>query len=194
DFQCAVAFTGSAHTGKMLKTSRVIVDQNVRFNMEADSLNYSMLGPEAAPGTPEFDLFIKEVVREMTTKAGQKCTAIRRTLVPEGMLEDVMGALKKRLEGVTIGDPSAEGVRMGPLAGRGQVGEVRKSVEAIARSSELVYGKLDDFNVVGADRQRGAFFPALLFYAKDPFASSEPHDIEAFGPVNTVMPYKTVDS
>jgi oxepin-CoA hydrolase/3-oxo-5,6-dehydrosuberyl-CoA semialdehyde dehydrogenase len=193
DFQCAVAFTGSASTGKMLKASRSILDENVRFNMEADSLNYSMLGPDATPGTPEFDLFVKEVVREMTTKAGQKCTAIRRTIVPESMLGDVMDALKKRLEGVTIGDPAVEGVRMGPLAGRGQVGEVRKSVEAIARETELVYGNLDDFSVIGADRERGAFFPALLFYAKYPFAANEPHDVEAFGPVNTVMPYQTVE-
>ena len=193
DCQSAVAFTGSASTGKMLKTSTAIVDNNVRFNMEADSLNYSMLGPDAVPGTPEFDLFIKEVVREMTTKAGQKCTAIRRTLVPESALQDVMTALKKRLETTTIGDPGVEGVRMGPLAARAQVTEVRRSVDAIARSTELVYGNLDDFPVVGADRQRGAFFPALLFYAKDPFGASEPHDVEAFGPVNTVMPYGTVD-
>jgi oxepin-CoA hydrolase/3-oxo-5,6-dehydrosuberyl-CoA semialdehyde dehydrogenase len=193
DCQSAVAFTGSASTGKMLKTSPAVVEHNVRFNMEADSLNYSMLGPDAAPGTPEFDLFIKEVVREMTTKAGQKCTAIRRTIVPENMLGDVMAALKKRLEGVVVGDPAADGVRMGPLAGRGQVSEVRKNVDAIARSTELVFGNMDDFNVVGADRTRGAFFPALLFYAKDPFGASEPHDVEAFGPVNTVMPYKTID-
>ena len=192
DCQSAVAFTGSAETGKMLKTSKAIVDNNVRFNMEADSLNYSMLGPDAAPGTPEFDLFIKEVVREMTTKAGQKCTAIRRTLVPEPVLSVVMAALTKRLETTTLGDPAVEGVRMGPLAARGQVSEVRRSVDAIARSAELVYGALDDFNVVGADRTRGAFFPALLFYAKDPFGASEPHDVEAFGPVNTVMPYRTV--
>src|SRR5579884_1321826 len=192
DCQSAVAFTGSAETGKMLKASKSILENNVRFNMEADSLNYSMLGPDATPDAPEFDLFIKEVVREMTTKAGQKCTAIRRTLVPEPMVEDVMRALKKRLEGVTVGDPAAEGVRMGPLAGRTQVGEVRKSVDAIARVTELVYGNLDDFNVIGADRQRGAFFPALLFYSKEPFRTSEPHDIEAFGPVNTVMPYRTV--
>jgi oxepin-CoA hydrolase/3-oxo-5,6-dehydrosuberyl-CoA semialdehyde dehydrogenase len=191
DGQSAVAFTGSAATGKMLKGSSAILDHNVRFNMEADSLNYSMLGPDAVPGTPEFDLFIKEVVREMTTKAGQKCTAIRRTLVPDALLEDVMTALKKRLAGVTVGDPAVDGVRMGPLAGRGQVGEVRKSVDAIAKSAELVFGNLDDFSVVGADRSRGAFFPALLFYSNDP--STAAHDVEAFGPVNTVMPYHTVD-
>src|SRR5689334_10785299 len=143
DAQCAVAFTGSASTGRMLKTSKAIVDENVRFNMEADSLNYSMLGPDAAPGTPEFDLFVKEVVREMTAKAGQKCTAIRRTLVPEQMVQDVMAAIGKRLDTTTVGDPAVDGVRMGPLASRGQVTDVRKNVEAIARSAELVHGNLD---------------------------------------------------
>jgi oxepin-CoA hydrolase/3-oxo-5,6-dehydrosuberyl-CoA semialdehyde dehydrogenase len=193
DCQSAVAFTGSASTGLMLKGGRAIMENNVRFNMEADSLNYCMLGPDAVPGTPEFDLFVKEVAREMTVKAGQKCTAIRRTFVPETALTDVMGALSKRLAGVTVGDPAREGVRMGPLAGRAQVGEVRKSVERIARSAELVYGNMEQFDVIGADAQRGAFFPALLFYAKDPFAATEAHDVEAFGPVNTVMPYRDVD-
>src|SRR5215475_13363672 len=192
DEQCAVAFTGSASTGRMLKTSRGIVEQNVRFNMEADSLNYSMLGPDALPGAPEFDLFVKEVVREMTAKAGQKCTAIRRTLVPEAALQDVMVAIGKRLDSTTVGDPAVDGVRMGPLAGKAQVSEVRKSVDAIARVTELVHGNLDDFAVVGADRQRGAFFPPLLFYAREPLTTQAPHDVEAFGPVNTVMPYRTV--
>ncbi|MEO7083364.1 MAG: phenylacetic acid degradation bifunctional protein PaaZ [Gemmatimonadaceae bacterium] len=193
DGQSAVAFTGSAQTGKMLKASKTIIDNSVRFNMEADSLNFCMLGPEASPGTPEFDLFVKEVVREMTTKAGQKCTAIRRTFVPERMVSDVMAALSKRLSTVTLGDPSVDGVRMGPLAGRGQVGEVQASVDAIARVTELAYGNKNDFDVVGADKLRGAFFPALLFYSKDPLGANEPHDVEAFGPVNTVMPYKSVD-
>jgi oxepin-CoA hydrolase/3-oxo-5,6-dehydrosuberyl-CoA semialdehyde dehydrogenase len=193
DAQCAVAFTGSASTGRMLKTSKSIVDESVRFNMEADSLNYSMLGPDAAPGTPEFDLFVKEVVREMTAKAGQKCTAIRRTLVPEQMVQDVMAAIGKRLDTTTVGDPAVDGVRMGPLASRGQVTDVRKSVDAIARAAELVHGNLDDFAVVGADRQRGAFFPPLLFYARDPMTARAPHEVEAFGPVNTVMPYRTVE-
>src|SRR5436190_12728793 len=117
DAQCAVAFTGSAETARMLRAKPSIQDQNVRFNTEADSLNFSMLGPDAAPGTEEFDLFVKEVAKEMTVKAGQKCTAIRRTLVPETFLEDVMSALKKRVASVTIGDPAVDGVRMGPLAG-----------------------------------------------------------------------------
>jgi len=193
DSQCAVAFTGSADTGKMLKSHPVILGENVRFNMEADSLNFSMLGPDAAPGTAEFDLFVKEVVREMTTKTGQKCTAIRRTLVPEAYVGDLMKALAKRLSGVTVGDPTVEGVRMGPLAGRPQVEEVRRSVDRIARGTELVYGNPDAIDVVGADPGKGAFFPALLFYSNDPFRRLEPHNVEAFGPVNTVMPYRTVD-
>ena len=193
DAQCAVAFTGSAETARMLRAKPSILDQNVRFNTEADSLNFSMLGPDAAPGTEEFDLFVKEVAKEMTVKAGQKCTAIRRTLVPESVVEPLMQALVRRLDGVTIGDPAVEGVRMGPLAAQPQVREVRKNVDAIARQTERVFGNPDDFDVVGADRGRGAFFPTLLFYAKDPFESAAPHDVEAFGPVNTVMPYKSVD-
>ena len=193
DEQCAVAFTGSAQTGQLLKSNTTILSNNVRFNQEADSLNFSMLGPDAAPGTEEFDLFIREVSNEMTTKAGQKCTAIRRTFVPESMLTDVIGALSKRLETVRIGDPAVEGVRMGPLAGAPQVIEVQRSVDRIARVAERVFGHPADFEVVGADRKKGAFFPTLLFYAKEPFGASEPHDVEAFGPVNTVMPYKSVD-
>jgi oxepin-CoA hydrolase / 3-oxo-5,6-dehydrosuberyl-CoA semialdehyde dehydrogenase len=192
DCQCAVAFTGSAHTGRMLKSNRTIIENSVRFNQEADSLNFSMLAPDAAPGTEEFDLFVKEVVKEMTVKAGQKCTAIRRTLVPENMLDDVMKALVKRLEGTRIGDPKLEGVRMGPLAGRAQVKEVRHNVSQIATDAELVFGNPDHVEVVGADPVRGAFFPALLFYARDAHRAA-PHDVEAFGPVNTVMPYRSVD-
>jgi oxepin-CoA hydrolase/3-oxo-5,6-dehydrosuberyl-CoA semialdehyde dehydrogenase len=193
DSQCAVAFTGSASTGLMLKQGQVIPTENVRFNQEADSLNFSMLGPDARPGTEEYDLFIKEVAKEMTVKAGQKCTAIRRTFVHESVLQDVMRALTNRLNGVKVGDPGVEGVRMGPLAGRDQVKDVRKNAERIARVTEKVYGDFDDFDVVGADRKKGAFFPTLLFYSDDPFGVSEPHDVEAFGPVNTIMPYKSMD-
>ena len=193
DCQCAVAFTGSAHTGRMLKSNKTIIENSVRFNQEADSLNFSMLGPEAAPGTEEFDLFVKEVTKEMTAKAGQKCTAIRRTFVPESMVDDVMRAISKRLETTTIGDPSIEGVRMGPLAGRGQVKEVRHNVDQIASDAELVFGNPDRVDVVGADPKRGAFFPTLLFYSGKSFTNSAPHDVEAFGPVNTVMPYKTLE-
>jgi oxepin-CoA hydrolase/3-oxo-5,6-dehydrosuberyl-CoA semialdehyde dehydrogenase len=193
DEQCAVAFTGSAATGRMLKSTASIIENSVRFNQEADSLNFSMLGLDAAPGTEEFDLFVKEVAREMTTKAGQKCTAIRRTFVPEGMLDDVMKAVSKRLQTTTVGDPSVEGVRMGPLASRGQVTDVRRNADRIAAQTELVYGNPEHVDVVGADATQGAFFPSLLFYANKPFDTPAPHDVEAFGPVNTVMPYRTID-
>ena len=190
--QDAIAFTGSAFTGQMLKESKAIVQHSVRFNMEADSLNCSILGPDATPGTEEFDLFIKEVVREMTTKAGQKCTAIRRTIVPNGMEEDVIKALNARLAKTTIGDPAVDGVRMGPLASKAQVRDVGANAAKIRASSEVVFGG-GDFDVVGADREKGSFFAPMLMACAEPFRRSEPHDIEAFGPVNTVMPYRTLD-
>ena len=191
--QDAVAFTGSATTGRKLKDTPSIVEHTVRFNQEADSLNCSILGPDAAPGTEEFDLFVKEVVREMTAKAGQKCTAIRRTLVPNGMMADVIAALSKRLSAVQVGDPAVEGVKMGPLASRTQVRDVGKATEEIRHGTELVFGGRDTLNVVGADPERGAFFPITLLATDKPFTSREAHDIEAFGPVNTVMPYGSVD-
>ena len=190
--QDAVAFTGSAATGQMLRDSRAIVEHSVRFNMEADSLNCSILGPDAAPGTEEFELFIKEVTREMTTKAGQKCTAIRRTIVPAGMETDVVTALRIRLAKITIGDPAVEGVRMGPLASKGQVRDVGVNANRLRSATELVYGG-GDFQVVGADREKGAFFGPMLMVCDAPFSHHEPHDIEAFGPVNTVMPYSSLD-
>ncbi|MBK7905018.1 MAG: phenylacetic acid degradation bifunctional protein PaaZ [Gemmatimonadetes bacterium] len=190
--QDAVAFTGSAATGQMLKESKAIVQHSARFNMEADSLNCSILGSDAAPGTEEFDLFIKEVVREMTTKAGQKCTAIRRTIVPAGWEEAVVKALSARLAKTTVGDPAVEGVRMGPLASRGQVRDVAAAAARITEAGELVFGG-GDFAVVGADRDTGAFFGPMLLLCDQPLGRSEPHDIEAFGPVNTVMPYRTLD-
>ena len=193
DFQCAVAFTGSAETGAKLKGHPAILHGGVRFNMEADSLNFSMLGPDATPGTDEFDLFVKEVAKEMTVKAGQKCTAIRRTFVPESMVQDVISAVSKRLATTRIGDPSVEGVRMGPLASRAQVNDVRRNADRIASQTQRVFGDPDAIDVVGADAKRGAFFPALLFYSDKPLNNPAPHDVEAFGPVNTVMPYKTVD-
>jgi oxepin-CoA hydrolase / 3-oxo-5,6-dehydrosuberyl-CoA semialdehyde dehydrogenase len=191
--QDTVAFTGSASTGLLLRSNRTILEQNVRFNQEADSLNFSMLGPDAAPGTDEFDLFVKEVVREMTVKAGQKCTAIRRTFVPAGMVDDVATALRKRLAGVKVGDPSLDGVRMGPLAGRSQRREVEANADRLRAATELLYGGPDTLDVVGADPEKGAFFPPTLLYLDRPFARREPHDVEAFGPVNTVMPYDSVE-
>jgi len=191
--QDVITFTGSAYTGKKLKTLPAVVENSVRFNMEADSLNFAMLGPDAAPGTAEFDLFVKEVMREMTVKAGQKCTAIRRVIVPENYAEAVIESLKARLDKNTIGDPSIEGVRMGPLAGKDQVEEVRASLEKLKAAGELVYGGNDDFKIVGGDKEKGAFFSPSLLYCQDPWNNSAPHDIEAFGPVATVMPYKTND-
>jgi oxepin-CoA hydrolase/3-oxo-5,6-dehydrosuberyl-CoA semialdehyde dehydrogenase len=191
--QDVVTFTGSASTGRKLKTTPSIVENAVRFNMEADSLNFSMLGPESTPGTDEFDLFVKEVVREMTVKAGQKCTAIRRTLVPQAIVDDAVKAIEKRLAGVKIGDPQAEGIRMGPLVGKSQVKEVRERVEELKRGSELVFGNPDDFDVAAGDKAKGAFFPTTLLYCNSPLDTLEPHNIEAFGPVNTIMPYKHVD-
>ncbi len=189
DCQDAVAFTGSASTGLMLKQKPRIVTNAVRFNMEADSLNCSILGPDATPGTEEFDLFVKEVAREMTSKAGQKCTAIRRTIVPDAVMDDVIAALSKRLGDVKVGDPTAEGVKMGPLAGQAQVGEVRRALAAIGAGAEIVFGGGEAVGLVNADAEHGAFFPITLLACNSPFTATAPHDVEAFGPVNTVMPY-----
>jgi oxepin-CoA hydrolase/3-oxo-5,6-dehydrosuberyl-CoA semialdehyde dehydrogenase len=192
--QDVVTFTGSASTGRKLKSHPRIIAESIRFNMEADSLNFCMLGPDAGPGTEEFDYFVKEVAREMTLKAGQRCTAIRRTIVPESLSADVIKALGKRLAGATLGDPAVEGVRMGPLASRGQVEEVRRNVEGLRAAAEVAYGDLDGFTVTGADRSKGAFFPAVLLHCPEPFTRTEVHDIEAFGPVSTVMGYQTVEA
>lgn len=191
--QDVVTFTGSASTGLMLKSKSVITQNNVPFNLEADSLNAMILGKKATPGTDEFDLFIKEVSREMTVKAGQKCTAVRRIMVPENLVEEVQTAVAKRLAATTIGDPRVEGVRMGSLASAGQVKAVREAVEALNKSQEMVYGSLDHFDVVGADKSKGAFFSPILFYNDDPFKKTDVHEIEAFGPVSTIMPYKDID-
>lgn len=190
--QDVVTFTGSSATGLRLKQHPVIVKNAVRFNMEADSLNCSILAPDVKPGMEEFDLFVKEVAREITVKAGQKCTAIRRALVPSGLEEEVIKGLRARLEKVVLGDPSREEVRMGPLASRGQMEEVRSRVSELLRGAELVCGQLDDFSVAGGSKEKGAFFPALVLHCREPFKQTEVHDIEAFGPVSTVMPYRTV--
>ncbi len=188
--QDVVTFTGSATTGKLLKSHPAVVNNSVRFNMEADSLNCSILGPDATPDTEEFKLFIKEVSKEMTVKAGQKCTAIRRIIVPENLTEDVIKALSERLKGTVIGDPAVEGVRMGPLVNKGQVKDVKEKVKQLMKSCDVVYGDLDQVDVVGADSERGSFISSMLLYCKNPLKSEEPHSIEAFGPVSTVMPYR----
>lgn len=188
-----VTFTGSAHTGKILKGLPQIIENSVPFNLEADSLNASVLGLDAAPGTPEFDIFIKEVHKEMTVKTGQKCTAVRRILVPEKYMEDVQIALGKRLEKTVIGDPQQEGVRMGALATQLQVERVRENVEKLNQSQDIVFGNMDQFDVVGADKSKGAFFSPILFVNNDPFKNTAVHEVEAFGPVSTLMPYKTLE-
>ena len=188
-----VTFTGSADTGKMLKSHPRLIDKAVPFNMEADSLNCSVLGLDAVPGTVEFDLFIKEVQKEMTVKAGQKCTAVRRIIVPEILVEDVQIALGKRLSKTTIGNPSVDGVRMGSLAGNEQKMEVREKVKKLSKSQEIVFGSLDNFDVVGADKDKGAFISPILFLNDDPFNKIDCHNIEAFGPVSTIIPYKNIE-
>ena len=193
DSEDVITFTGSAHTGKILKSMPHITDRSVAFNLEADSLNASVLGEKAVPGTEEFDLFVKEVSREITVKAGQKCTAVRRILVPENLIEDVQSAISKRLASTTIGDPSQEGVRIGALATKTQVDRVRESVELLSKSQDIVFGDLDNFDVVGADKDKGAFFSPILFRNNDPFNKIDVHNVEAFGPVSTIMPYKNLD-
>ena len=191
--QDVVTFTGSASTGRMLKAHENIVNESVPFNMEADSLNCCVLGDDVNPGDIEFDIFIKEVQKEMTVKAGQKCTAIRRIIVPANKVEDVQLALGKRLVKTTLGDPSVEGVRMGSLAGLEQREEVKEKVLELSKSQEIVYGDLNHFNVVGADKEKGAFLAPILFLNDDPFTKTDCHNIEAFGPVSTIMPYKNIE-
>lgn len=193
DSEDVVTFTGSAHTGKLLKGLPHITDRSVPFNLEADSLNASVLGQKAIPGTAEFDLFIKEVTREITVKTGQKCTAIRRVIVPDNLIGEVQEGIAARLAKTVIGDPAQEGVRMGALASRIQVDRVRESVEHLSKSQEIVFGDLDNFDVVGADRSKGAFFSPILFRNDDPFNKLDVHNVEAFGPVSTIMPYKNMD-
>lgn len=191
--QDVVTFTGSAATGKKLKALPQIIEESVPFNLEADSLNAAILGEDAVPGTPEFDIFIKEVQREITVKTGQKCTAVRRIMVPEKLVEDVQIELGKRLAKTVIGDPAVEGVRMGALATKLQVDRVRESVEFLAKSQDIVYGDLDTFDVTGADKSKGAFFSPILFRNDDPFNKTAVHEVEAFGPVSTLMPYKDLN-
>ena len=188
-----VTFTGSALTGKILKANPRLIEKAVSFNMEADSLNCSVLGEDAVPGTAEFDLFIKEVQKEMTVKTGQKCTAVRRIIVPEKLVEDVQICLGKRLYKTTIGDPSVEGVRMGSLAGKEQLKEVSEKVKQLAKSQDIIFGNLEEFKVTGADKNKGAFISPILFINDDPFNKTDCHNVEAFGPVSTIIPYKTID-
>ena len=191
--QDVVTFTGSAFTGKKLKGLPNILAESVPFNLEADSLNATILGKHAIPGTEEFDLFIKEVTKEITVKTGQKCTAVRRILVPEDLIDEVEKGIASRLASIKIGDPSVEGVRMGALATQTQVQRVRENVEILLKSQKIVYGNMDEFEVHGADKNKGAFFSPILFRNDDPFHKTDVHEIEAFGPVSTIMPYKNLE-
>jgi oxepin-CoA hydrolase/3-oxo-5,6-dehydrosuberyl-CoA semialdehyde dehydrogenase len=188
-----ITFTGSASTGKKLKSNSNLIDNSVPFNMEADSLNCSILGKDAIPGSTNFDIFIKEVQKEMTVKTGQKCTAIRRVIVPEEFIKDVIDSLAKRLDKTIIGDPIVEGVRMGPLAGLSQKREVIDKIIELEKSQDIVYGNLYDFNVIGADINKGSFLAPILFLNEHPITNTDCHEIESFGPVATIMPYKDID-
>ncbi|NUT50295.1 MAG: phenylacetic acid degradation bifunctional protein PaaZ [Saccharothrix sp.] len=189
--QDLVGFTGSASTAQVLRTHPAVVRNSVRFNAEADSLNCSILGPDAVEGTPEFDLFVKQLVSEMTVKAGQKCTAIRRALVPASLLDAVAEAATARLAKVVIGNPANESVRMGALAGVEQREEVRRSLKALLEVGDVVYGSPDRVDVVDADAERGAFLSPVLLKADPDHA--QPHEVEAFGPVSTLMAYRDAE-
>lgn len=188
-----VVFTGSATTGRKLRQHPVVVRNNVRFMMEADSLNCSILGPDARPGTPEFDAYANEIVREMTIKCGQRCTAIRRAIAPSATLDALTAALRERLACVVVGDPADKSVGMGALASQSQRDEVRANVARLRAAAELVYGDPDDFALTGADVSAGAFLPPLLLRCDAPKANAAVHEVEAFGPVATLMPYADVD-
>ena len=191
--QDVVSFTGSASTGLLLKSHPSILGESVPFNMEADSLNCIVLGQDVEPGKGDWDIFIKEVRREMIAKAGQKCTAIRRIFVPENKMEDVWKAVASSLAQTPIGNPLNEKVRMGSLAGMGQRNEVKTQVQKLLASSQLIYGSLDSVELIDADPTKGAFISPLLLVNQKPFHSPAVHEVEAFGPVSTIMPYKDMD-
>ncbi|MEI2737829.1 MAG: phenylacetic acid degradation bifunctional protein PaaZ [Chitinophagaceae bacterium] len=191
--QDVVTFTGSASTGLLLKKNPAILENNVPFNMEADSLNCIVLGKEVTPDKPEWDIFIKEIRKEMTLKAGQRCTGVRRIFVPEDKLEDVTKAIAVSLSQTVIGSPLNEKVRMGSLAGQTQRREVKEQVQKLLATSQIVYGSLDSVGVIDADADKGAFMSPVLLMNENPFAAKEAHEVEAFGPVSTIMPYKNLD-
>ena len=191
--QDVVTFTGSAATGQTLRVHPAIIRNSTRFTMEADSLNAAVLGLDASPDTPEFDLFIREVSREMTTKTGQKCTAIRRVIVPRQYADAVASALSTRLAKVTIGNPSDENVRMGPLASLDQRLEVQERITELRAEAEIVYGDPDNPGVISGDVEKGAFVNPVLLYCDQPKGCEAIHAVEAFGPVSTIIPYESVD-
>jgi oxepin-CoA hydrolase/3-oxo-5,6-dehydrosuberyl-CoA semialdehyde dehydrogenase len=189
--QDQVAFTGSAHTAGLLRTHTNVLHGGVELNVEADSLNCSILGPDVNTDDPEFDLFVKGVVTEMTVKAGQKCTAIRRVIVPRNRIDEVAEAISARLATITVGNPRSEDVRMGALVSLDQREEVRKSIQSLTASCKVVFGDPDHVDAVDADTERGAFISPVLLRAND--GAVEPHDVEPFGPVSTLVAYDSVD-
>jgi oxepin-CoA hydrolase/3-oxo-5,6-dehydrosuberyl-CoA semialdehyde dehydrogenase len=189
----AVTFTGSADTAAMLRANGNLIRASVPFTAEADSLNCAVLAPDVTPSDPEFDLFIKEVAREMTGKAGQKCTAIRRVIVPEGLVDAVGERLRERLAKITVGDPKVEGVRMGALASMDQHRDVSARVELLARGNEVLFGASDGFKPVGENVASGAFFSPTLLLCRNAMDNDAVHDVEAFGPVSTLMTYSDID-
>jgi len=193
DGQDVVTFTGSADTAARLRVHPNLVRQSVPFNAEADSLNCAILAPDIGPDDEEFELFVKEVAREMTVKAGQKCTAIRRAIVPRLHLGAVVQRLRARLAKVVVGDPALEGVRMGALASRAQQADVAERVAMLRRSAEQVIGAGDGFAPLGEGTAEGAFFAPTLLLCDAPLHNEQVHDIEAFGPVSTLMPYDDLD-
>ena len=189
----AVTFTGSADTAAMLRANPHLIRASVPFTAEADSLNCAVLAPDVTPSDPEFDLFIKEVAREMTGKAGQKCTAIRRVIVPEALVDAVGERLRERLAKITVGDPNVEGVRMGALASMDQHRDVSARVELLARGNEVLFGARDGFKPVGENVASGAFFSPTLLLCRNAMVNDVVHDVEAFGPVSTLMTYTDID-
>lgn len=187
--QDVVSFTGSAETARKLQSHPVVARESVRFIAERDSLNAAILGPDAAPGSPEFELFVKEVVREMTAKAGQKCTAIRRAFVPASAMDAAEAAIKRALSEIVVGDPRTEGVTMGALVSQPQRDSVRESVRALLSEAHIAFGDLDLVDAKGAEASRGAFLAPMLLRCNRPKHAKLVHEIEPFGPVATLMPY-----
>ncbi|HEX2011980.1 MAG TPA: phenylacetic acid degradation bifunctional protein PaaZ [Roseateles sp.] len=188
-----VTFTGSADTAAMLKVNKNLVARSIPFNAEADSLNCAILAPDVEPGDPEFELFVKEVAREMSAKAGQKCTAIRRAIVPARHIDAVAALLRERLAKIKVGDPAIEGVRMGALASKEQQADVAARLAALSAGNEIVFGERDGFAPVGEGVGEGAFFAPTLLLCHDAFRNEAVHELEAFGPVSTLMPYEDLD-
>lgn len=190
--QDIVSFTGSANTAGKLRTIPNILDNSIRFIAEQDSLNASILAPDAIPGTPEFDLFLKEVTREMTTKAGQKCTAIRRVMVPDAQVQAVIEGLKSKLSKVVVGDPTETETTMGALVSASQRNDVLACTAILEEEAERVFGDPDELSIHGENAQKGAFVPPMLFHCSDADKAVKVHEVEAFGPVSTIMGYRDV--